>query len=145
MDHFTGDAKMTPFLHVPWWHIKRVSFCHTYSRNEDPFLKRPSIFFFTKEQEALSLSTGVRQSSAVLSTVYTVGIVASASILLTETSWPSRSTLELNLWFVLIFCLRSYPPFNHPFHLKDLESDHENSSLHWTTTSDMGVSTFVSR
>lgn len=79
------------------------------------------------------LSIRVRQPSVVLRTVYSVRIAASASILLTQTSWLGRSTLELNLWFVPIFCLRSYPLFNYPFYLKDLE-DHENSPLHPTTT-----------
>lgn len=64
------------------------------------------------------LSIRVRQPSVVLRTVYTVRIAASASILLTQTSWLGRSTLELNLWFVPIFCLRSYPLFNYHFILR---------------------------
>lgn len=129
MDHFTGDAAMTPFLHVPWWHIKWVSLKIHFLRGQ------ASVHCITSSPKNMKhfLPTRVRQPSVVLSTVYTVGIVASASILLTQNSWLGRPTVELNLWFVLIFCLRSYPLFNYPFLLKDLE-DHENSPLHPTTT-----------
>lgn len=96
----------------------------------------------SKEQEALSIRG--KQTSVVLRTVYTVGIAAFASILLSQTSWLSRSAVELNLWFVLIFCLRSYHLFNYSFLLKDLEH-HEIGPLHQTTTTDLGVPTLVSR
>lgn len=143
MDHFTVDAAMTSFLHLPWWNIE-FSFWHVYPRNEDPFLKSPSFctLFSLLHHRTGSISVRVRQSSVVLSRVYTV---ASAFILLTQTSRLGRSTVKLNICFVLIFCLRSYPLFNYPFHLKDIESeDHENSSLHRTTTTDLEVSTFTS-
>lgn len=95
-----------------------VSFCHTYPRNEDPFSRgQASVHCITSSPKNRKRFLSIRQPSVVLSTVYTVGIVEYASILLTQTSWLGRSTLELNLWFVLILCQRSYPLFNYPLHL----------------------------